>query len=139
MTKKIAALCAFVTLSLVTVVAYAQSAVSSDDPVGLFTFLLDKLRSGDYAVAFGAVLVGVVWLVRRLAMVFKVEWFSTRLGGWVLNFGTAAVLAVGTAVMASGSSALTFSLFTSALSAALVASGGWQAISDIIASRKKSE
>lgn len=134
MNKKIVAFCTFVTLSLVGAVAYAQSVSPDTDPAGFFSFLLGKLQSGEWLAAFGAALVGIVWVLRTL-LAPKISWFGTKLGGWVLSFGAAGALAVGTAIMASGPAAISLSLVMTALSAALAASGGYEAIRDLLASK----
>lgn len=138
MTKRIAALATFIALSVVGAVAYAQPVMPDVDPAGFFSFLLEKLQAGEWIMAFGGALVGVVWVLRTL-LAPRVAWFKTRLGGWALNFGTAGVLAIGTAMMAAGPAAISISLMMSAFSAALLASGGWAAVSDLIKSRNSAE
>jgi hypothetical protein len=135
MSKKFIGICSTVILlgmGLFTF-SYAQTDPASMDIGGLFAFILEKLKLSQWLAAFGAVLVGAVWLLRGL-IAPRVKWFGSKLGGWVLSFLTAVALAAGTALMAGGS--VSVGLLMSAVSAAFVAAGGWEGVSDLLAAKE---
>lgn len=89
----------------------------------------DRLRSGEWLIAFGGILMFMVWGIRKFLGRW-VDWFNTKTGGMVLSFGTAFLLAVGTALFAG--EGLSLGLFTAAMGAAWAAAGTWGHAKDVM-------
>jgi hypothetical protein len=96
--------------------------------------LLDLLMRGEYLPAIGVALIAFV-AVARAGLASHWPWFGTKLGGYVLGFGTAALLYVGEA-WRSGAG-LSLGVLTAALGVGWAASGGFEMIRDIVASWRK--
>lgn len=92
---------------------------------GILPYLLDVR----YLVGVGVILCALVALFRA-GLARKWAWFDTRLGKYVLGYGSAAVLYVGEALRTSAP--ITVGLFTAALAAGWVAAGGWEAFRDLV-------
>lgn len=93
-----------------------------------------KLRAGQWLVAFGGILMLLVWAIRAGLKALSdrwsaLEWFSGKLGGFVLAFGTTAALTVGTALTAG--EPISLGLVSAALAAAWVAAGQWGHAKDV--------
>lgn len=136
MRTRIESLLAVFILALITVAALtsvALAAVDVSDPGSTADELLGMLRSGRYLPAVGAVLVLLVTAVRRGLLK---GWgpAQTKLGGYIVGFGTATLLFVGVALAASAP--VTAGLILNALGAGLAASGGWEAFLDVLSFAK---
>lgn len=111
----------------IDVAPVAPAAVTPDDPVGAAGELLALLKSGQYLPAVGVALVllvaGMRWGGSKLH-----PWFKSQAGGYVLGYGAALLLYVGTALNAGAG--VSIGLFGSALAAGWVASGGWESFRD---------
>jgi len=81
------------------------------------------LKAGKWLVAFGGVLMFLIWGIRAFLAWREVEWFEGDLGGNVLAFGTSFGLAIATALLAG--QPLSLGLFTAAAGAAWGAKGIW--------------
>lgn len=110
--------------------AAGHALAESDDPAYLANQLYEFLRSGRGTAAVGVVSTIVVYLLRR-ALAPHVRWFGTTLGGYALNLGTSTISYVGAAIAASQD--VTASLLLNAVGAAFAASGGWEALKDVMA------
>lgn len=100
-----------------------------NQPLSFFVTVYEALKSGQWMMVFGGVLIAVVFVVRKILSQF-ISWFKTRLGGYVVSFGTAALMTLGTALLAGG--AVSLQLMMAAVSAAFVANGGWEALKDVL-------
>lgn len=99
------------------------------DPGAESTGLLGFLLSGQFIPAIGATLILFVWALRA-GLALKLKWFATKIGGLVLAFGTVFLLFIGVAMQAHV--AITGALLGKALTAGLVAAGGWGHLKDLI-------
>ncbi len=93
------------------------------DPTGTAVDVYKSLKAGQYLIAFGGALMLLVWFLRLLLMWLKVKWVSTKPGGFVLAFGTAFLLAIGTAWQAG--EGISIGLFSATAVAAWAAAGKW--------------
>ena len=125
--RSLLAITAFVVTMLAGGVAFAQGA--DPDVGGTMRTLLDMIMQGKYLPAVGAVLVLVVAGL-RFGGGKLFPWLTTKAGGYVLGFGTSALLYLGTA-WESGTS-MSLGLFTAALAAGWTAAGGWEHLTDLI-------
>lgn len=104
----------------------------------IFSALYEALTSSEWLIVFGASLVLVAWLARKMASglakklgLDKVAgWFNTKLGKYAVSFGTSLILTIGTSVMAGKGFSL--SLITTGLAAAFTASGKWEGLHDAL-------
>lgn len=124
----------FLTMFLFLGRAFAGTTSVPLDPVSLADQFYDFIRSGRGTAAVGVGAMLVVWLLRSVIGRY-VGWFKTMLGGYVLGFTVAALEYVGAAIAVDAQ--LTLSLALNALGAAFVASGGWEALRDLITKTKK--
>ena len=90
---------------------------------------LQLLTTGQYLPAVGIALIAVV-AVARFTLAMRWPWFSTKVGGYVLGFGSATVLYVGAAWR--DGAGMSVGLFAAALAAGWVAAGGWETLRDIL-------
>lgn len=111
--------------------AHAATSASPDDPGSTVVALYDYLRSGKGTAAAGAALMLAVWAMRS-GLGAKVSWFKTQAGGYVLGFGSAALLYVGTGLMAGAP--LTLSMLVNAMGAGWAAAGAWEKLRDVLTS-----
>lgn len=107
-----------------------SAALSPDDPVSALGQLYDFMRTGKGTAAVGVALILVVWLLRNLPVQKWKDLVGTPTGGYILVYGTALLTYVGTG-LASGN-ALTAMMLLNAAGAALVASGGWEHLRDVV-------
>jgi hypothetical protein len=102
---------------------------SADDPGGTIASLYDYLRSGKGTAAAGCALMLVVWGARS-GLATKWAWFKTPAGGYVLGYGSAAILYIATAL--ASDNPFTLSLLVNALGAGWASSGAWEKLRDIV-------
>lgn len=92
--------------------------------------LVKALKSGEWLAAVGFGLMLLVLLLRLvLVKLFKIAWFGSKPGGYVLGYGTALLTSLG-AQLSTGSWSI--SVITTALAAGLAATGGWSAAWDFV-------
>jgi hypothetical protein len=106
--------------------AHASADPTTPDPA---VSLIDLLMTGKYMAAVGAFLIAFVALIRG-TLGSKIAWLQTKPGGYVLGFGSAAVLYVASALQSN--QPLTAGVFFAAAAAGWTAAGGWEHISDLI-------
>lgn len=106
--------------------AHADATSSTDDGQQVVA-LIDMLMSGKYIPAVGVFLISVV-AVARAGLGVWVPWFKTRSGGYVLGFGSAAVLYLGSSMQAGK---LSPGIAFAALGAGWAAAGGWEHLGDL--------
>jgi hypothetical protein len=87
------------------------------------------IASGKYIAAIGAGLVVFVGVLRTL-LAMRWAWFRGKLGGYVLGFGSATLLYLGSAFQADV--AISAELVIASLGAGWAASGGWEMARDIL-------
>lgn len=109
--------------------ATGTPAADPSDPAGVAMLLLGFLRDGRYLPAVGALLILFVFVLRSL-LGDSIDWFKTKPGGYVLGFGTALATFLGTALFAGAP--ITLGLMGNAVAAGFAASGGWEAIRDLV-------
>ncbi|MGN6103746.1 MAG: hypothetical protein ACTHU0_01455 [Kofleriaceae bacterium] len=93
------------------------------------TTFIDLLTSGEYLPAVGLALIALVAFLRT-SLALWIPWFTTKLGGYALGFGSAAVLYLGEGLRSG--LGITLGLIANALSAGWAAGGGLEMIRDII-------
>lgn len=98
------------------------------------TTFLDYLLTGQYLPAIGIALIAIVATARKL-LGSVWPWFLTKAGGYVLGYGSAALLYLGAALEAG--QVPTLSLAMGALGAGWVAAGGWEGFRDFFLAVKK--
>lgn len=96
--------------------------------------LIHFLTTGAYLPAVGIALAVLVRLANLLLAV-RIDWFDTRAGKYTLGFASAAILYVGAALKAGDP--ITLGLFLYAFGAGLTASGGWEALRDVLTMMKR--
>lgn len=114
--------------------AFAGTGAPVDDPASMIAQLYEFMRTGRGTMAVGIANLLVVWVLRNL-LAKKISWFGTMLGGYVLGFGTAALEYVGVALYSEAS--ITLGLFLNAVGAGFTASGGWEALRDVLTAARK--
>ena len=129
-----------VTVAILTLIGYVGRAsadtqastdtVNVNDPMSAIAQIYEFMRSGKGTAAVGVALILVVWLLRNIPIARYKAWAQTTLGGYILVYGSALLTYVGTG-LAAGSS-FTAMMLLNAAGAALVASGGWEHLRDII-------
>ncbi len=107
-----------------------QSNPAKSDPAGAAKDVYDALKAGQWLIAFGSALFFLVWGLRFLLMFMKVKWVETKVGGFVLSFGTAFALATATTLVAG--QGLSIGLFAAAAMAAWGAAGKWGHFKDAL-------
>ncbi len=90
---------------------------------------LEYLLNGRYLPVIGIALITIVSLART-GLAMRWPWFKTKLGGYVLGFGSAAVLYIGEGLRSGAG--VDLGLVTGALGMGWAASGGWEMIRDLI-------
>jgi hypothetical protein len=98
------------------------SVIPVESPSDFVQLLVNAALSGRWPLVAALVLVGLVWVGRKL-LAPKVPFFATGAGGAVLNLLTSFSVALATALLPG--TAFTWSLLWVALQASLVAAGGW--------------
>jgi hypothetical protein len=120
-------------------IAYAASQPDSalpdsNDAQGWVQALYEFVTKGAHVPAVGAFLVIVVWLLRlgatRIPWLGIGAWFATTIGGYVLGFGTAALLDFGLALAAGG--VFSWGLIGVAVGHGYASSGGWEHLRDVL-------
>lgn len=106
----------------------AKEAPSVEDPMGTLAELVTFARTGKGRLAIGCALVLLVWLLRSYVLQ-RIQFFTSKLGGYAAGFGTAAILYVGGGLAAD--MPLTFNLIADALVAGFAASGKYEALADL--------
>jgi len=96
---------------------------AKEEPVTTARELYDALKAGKWLVAFGGILMFLVWGIRATLSRFNFAWSKGELAGNMIAFGTAFVLAIGTALAAG--QGLSLGLLTAAAGAAWAAKGTW--------------
>lgn len=114
--------------------AFADTGIPTQDPVTLIEQFYDFIRTGRGTMAIGVAAIFVVWLLRTVLGRW-IAWFKTKIGGWTLSFVVAGLNYVGSGLLSE--QPLTLSLILNAIGAAFVASGGWEALRDLISKTKK--
>lgn len=92
--------------------------------------LLEYLLNGRYLPAVGIALITIVSLART-GLAIRWPWFKTKLGGYALGFGTAAIAYIGEGLRTGHG--VDVGLVGAALAAGWAASGGWEMVRDLIA------
>jgi len=101
-----AALAALVVM-LVALVAFGQTAVNPDDPVGLIGAIAAAFKGGSWFLVGALAGVLLVWVLRKVAglgadkvsWLHWAKWFTTDRGGAVLAFATMLLVTLATALM----------------------------------------
>jgi hypothetical protein len=129
----------FLTIMALTMIgiigrAHAQGlGASPDDPEGLFVQMYGFIKNGEHLPAVGAGVMLFVWLLRwghtKLPAPIG-PFFKTKLGGYLLGFGTAANVYLGTALMAN--KGWTIGLLVQAVGVGFTAAGSWDAVKDLM-------
>lgn len=112
-------------IMMISSVAFAQGTDGSDTVETLEALLL-AAKNGQWLVVAGFVLTGIIWGVRKLVAP-KIKWFNTDFGGMVLAFGVSAAASV-TTMLISGMSVSVSGVAMAALTAGLLAVGGWSGV-----------
>ena len=102
------------------------------DPLKLGAEIYSRIRSGEWLPAFAALLMLLIWAVRRFGGKL-VPALNSKLGGYLVGVGTA--FAVTLAAWASSGEPFSFGVLTGALGAAWAASGGYDTIRDMLKSK----
>jgi hypothetical protein len=105
-----------------------------EDPVKLIGEIYSKMKDGKWLPAVALILILLIWGVQKLAA-WKVKWFDSKLGKYLIAFGTAAASSASIALWAGDG--LSVGLFTTAVGAALAAAGGFEALSDLFGKKKE--
>lgn len=116
--------------------AFAQGVgplVAQDDPVSMVQQGYEFMRSGKGTAAVGVVTMLLVWALRNPLLFGRFDFFKTKLGGYVLNFGTALAQYVAGTLVAN--EPVTFALFANAFGAGFLAAGGWEGLKDLLNSK----
>lgn len=96
--------------------------------------LISYLTDGKYLLVVGMVLVLLAQLART-GLGAWIPWFKTQLGGYVVGFGTSAIVYFGTALQQGA--AITFRLVSICLVMAFAASGKYHAVRDLATAVRK--
>lgn len=91
--------------------------------------LLEYLTSGKYLLAVGFVLVALAQALRTGLGAWQ-PWFKTQLGGYVVGFGTTALVYFGTALQQGA--AITWQLVSIALVMGFASGGKYQMVRDVV-------
>lgn len=97
------------------------------DPITLVGQIFEASQQGHWLVVTGLALMLVVWVAKRF-LAGWIPFLKTRPGGYVLAFSCALVPPLAAVLV--GGAVPTLQMFLTSLSAALVASGGWEAVRD---------
>lgn len=104
--------------------------LSPDQPETDALAIFDFVRSGRGRLAIGPLLVLIVWATRSKKLLGRFAFWKTTLGGYLLGFGSTALLYAGTTIAAG--TAITFNMVCDAFVTAFAASGKWEALRDAI-------
>ena len=127
-------------LTIVGIIGRANAQVVAappDDPTGLFFQLYRFIKDGSHLPAVGAGLMLFVWALRWVHTKLPSPvgpFFKTKLGGYLLGFGTALNVYLGTALIAG--QPWTFGLVLQAVGTGFAASGSWEGLMDVLKNRK---
>jgi hypothetical protein len=111
----------------------AESGDAADsDPMELGKEIYARIRSGEWLPAFAAMLVLLVWLVRRFGGKM-IPALKTKRGGYFVGVGAAFIVTL--ASWAASGEPFSFGILTGALGAAWAASGGYDTLRDMTANR----
>lgn len=126
MSKKLVTLMFGCCAAVIPSVAFAADSDPSNIPASQ---LIDLLMTGKYMAAVGGFLIAAVTAMRAgLGRFFP--WFSTKAGGYVMGFGSAALLYLGVSFYDGKS--LSLGVIAAALAAGWTAAGGWEHLSDLL-------
>jgi hypothetical protein len=118
-----------------TALTEQPDAADQADPVTLSREIYSRIRSGEWLPALAAMLILLVWAVRKfMSSIVKIDFFASKLGGYVLSLSMALALTLGTALQAGQPFGI--GLFTMALGAAWAASGGYDTLRDLLRKSK---
>lgn len=112
-------------IMLMSSLAFAQNG-SAGEETDVLEALLLAAKNGQWLVVAGFVLSGVIWVVRKVVAP-KVKFFGTDFGGMLLAFGVAALSAV-VGMLVEGMPVDVTSVAMAALTAGLLAVGGWSGV-----------
>lgn len=98
------------------------------------TSFLDLIMTGQYLPAVGIALVVIVGVARKL-LAARWSWFGSKVGGYVLGFGSSVLLYFGAALEAGQTPSV--GIAAASLAAGLAASGGFETMLDILGALKK--
>lgn len=104
-----------------------------DSPTSFFAQLYVFIKNGEHLPAVGAGLMLFTWFLRWAHEKLPAPvgpFFQTKLGGYVLGFGTALNVYLGTALIAH--QPWTFGLFLQAIGTGFAASGKWEGLMDVL-------
>lgn len=93
------------------------------DPGGTGDDVYRALEDGKWLVAFGGILMFLVWGLRMFLLMIEVRWAQGEMGGNIIAFGTAFLLAIGIAL--SAGQGLSVGLLSAAAGAGWLAKGQW--------------
>lgn len=85
--------------------------------------IYQAFEAGKWLVAFGGILMFLVWVFRSVLFLYDFEWARGELGGNIVAFGTAFALAIGIAL--SAGQGLSIGLLSAAAGAGWLAKGQW--------------
>lgn len=128
----------FLTIMVLTVVGWIGRAMAStstavQSPSDTMVQIYHFMKNGENLPAVGAALMLIVWLLRwghtKLPAPLG-PWFQTKLGGYVLGFGTSALLHFSVTLMAG--QGVTLGLFIQAFGTGFAAAGAWEGLRDLI-------
>lgn len=106
-------------------VQIAPAAVADDSD------LLILITTGKYIPAVGIFLIMfVTWMRSQYGLAKLVPWFASKPGGWLLGYGSAALLYIGTSWRAGAG--VSVGLLGAALAAGWSSTGGWEHLKDIL-------
>lgn len=110
--------------------AHAADASTAADPTSTIANLYSYITTGKGTAALGAALTLIVFVLRHYALGSWIPWFKTKVGGYVLNFGTPLLAYLATGL--SSGAPFSVSLLINALGAGWVAAGAWEHLSDLL-------
>ena len=115
-------------VGLASAIAQGSGLTADTSMTDLFKTIVEAARSGNWIVVFSAALLLAVGFGRKYGVAL-VPFLGTKLGGWLLNFGSAAAAALGTAGLAGRKPDL--GLFLNAINIGLSAAGLLELFRDI--------
>lgn len=125
-----------VSMLCLVMLAFLHDAIASvatspaDDPAGTALQLLQLIKEGRALPAVGAGLCLAVAAARAGLGAWVTPWFKTKLGGYVLGFGSASALYLGTSFLAG--QGVTLSLLLYAIGVGWTAAGGLETFRDVL-------
>lgn len=132
----------FLTIMFLTMIGVISRAMAQapgtvtvvpDDPTGLVAQFFSFIKDGAHLPAVGAGLMLLVWGLRSLHQKLPAPvgpFFKTKLGGYVLGFGTALNVYLGSALIAG--QPWTLGLLMQAIGTGFAASGSWEGFMDVL-------